>query len=168
MNTFWSYFWPIAAAAVVIGAIGGLIGFRRKKALPAIVAALLALGWAALWHGPLGASERFADVIERQARESLVYYEMPQLQAHLHRGPLTRRLLLAKPAGMTLTDFQAGELTRLFSQLPGVSRATWSQDGAGLPLLVEGAIAALGGFLFGLGLAYLLELRRRYNSQWSW
>ena len=30
MNTFWSYFWPIAAAAVVIGAIGGLIGFRRK------------------------------------------------------------------------------------------------------------------------------------------
>ena len=168
MNTFWSYFWPIAAAAVVIAAIGGLIAFRRKTVLPVIVAALLAMGWTALWHGPLGASERFARVIEREARESLVYYEMPQLTAHLHRAPLTRRLVLAKPPGMALTDFQVGELVRLFSQLPGVSRATWSQSDAGLPLLLEGAIAALGGFLFGLGLAYLLELRRRYNSQWSW
>ena len=168
MNTFWSYFWPIAAAAVVIAAIGGLIAFRRKTVLPVIVAALLAMGWTALWHGPLGASERFVRVIEREARESLVYYEMPQLTAHLHRAPLTRRLVLAKPPGMALTDFQVGELVRLFSQLPGVSRATWSQSDAGLPLLLEGAIAALGGFLFGLGLAYLLELRRRYNSQWSW
>jgi hypothetical protein len=24
------------------------------------------------------------------------------------------------------------------------------------------------GFLFGLLLAYLIELRRRYNAQWTW
>ena len=167
MSTFWAYFWPIAAAAVVIGAIGGLIGFRRKKALPFIVAALLALGWAALWHGPLGASGRFTRVIEREASESLTYYEVSKtVTAHVHRGPMTRQLILA--GGNNLNNWQKDELVRLFSQVPGVSRATWSEKDAGLPLILEGVIAALGGFLFGLGLAYLLELRRRYNSQWSW
>ena len=167
MSTFWSYFWPIAAAALVISAIGGLIGFRRKKLVPYIAAAALSLAWAGLWHGPLGAADRLTRVIERQASESLNYYEVGKaVTAHLHRGPLTRRLDLV--GGQGLDQWQRGELVRLFSQLPGVSRATWSQDDAGVPLLVEGAIAALAGFLIGLGLAYLLELRRRYNSQWSW
>jgi hypothetical protein len=79
---------------------------------------------------------------------------------------LTRRLDLV--GGQGLDQWQRGELVRLFSQLPGVSRATWSQNDAGIPLLAEGAFAAFAGFLIGLGLAYLLELRRRYNSQWSW
>ena len=167
MNTFWTYFWPIAAAAMVIGAIGGLVGFRRKKVLPFIVAALLALGWVVAWHGPLGAADRFTRVIERQSHEALIYYEVANgVTAHLHQGPLTRRLILV--GGASLDNWQRGELVRLFSQLPGVSNATWSESDAGLPLILEGAIAAVGGFLFGLGLAYLLELRRRYNSQWSW
>jgi hypothetical protein len=29
-------------------------------------------------------------------------------------------------------------------------------------------IASLLGFLLGLLLAYLVELRRRYNAQWNW
>jgi ABC-type lipoprotein release transport system permease subunit len=35
-------------------------------------------------------------------------------------------------------------------------------------LLVEGLFAAVLGFLLGLLLAYLVELRRRYNAQWNW
>src|SRR5689334_1513670 len=166
MNSFWSYFWPIAAAALIIGAIGGLIGFRRKTLIPFVLAAVLALGWAELWHGPLGAAGRFTQVIERQSRESLIYYEVPQVSARLHQAPLTRRLVLS--GGKDLNDWQRGELARLFSQLPGVSGATWSESDAGLPLIAEGAFAAIIGFLIGTGLAYLLELRRRYNSQWTW
>jgi len=166
MNTFWSYFWPIAAAALVIAAIGGLIAFRRKKKMPLVIAAALSPAWLGLWTGPLGAADRFTRVIERQAREALVHYEEPQMQAHLHRGPLSRRLILS--GDNKLDDWQRGELVRLFSQLPGVSGATWAANDAGIPLVLEGAIAALGGFLIGLGLAYLLELRRRYNSQWTW
>jgi hypothetical protein len=52
--------------------------------------------------------------------------------------------------------------------LPGASRASWSGANGGLPLIVEGSIASLVGFLIGLLLAYLVELRRRYNAQWKW
>jgi hypothetical protein len=29
-------------------------------------------------------------------------------------------------------------------------------------------VVAVLGFLFGLLVAYLVELRRRYNAQWNW
>jgi hypothetical protein len=64
-------------------------------------------------------------------------------------------------------DFQRGEAARLLDQIPGVSNAAWKRS-SGLPLIVEGAIAALVGFLLGLVLAYLVELRRRHNAQWNW
>ena len=47
-------------------------------------------------------------------------------------------------------DFQRGELVRLMSQVPGVSGATWSDRRGGLPLIAEGALAAILGFLLGL------------------
>ena len=101
-----------------------------------------------------------------QARygEALDYYEMTKVTAHLHRAPLTRRLVLVGQ----VDDWQSSELVRLFSQLPGVSRATWSESDAGLPLILEAVLVAIGGFLGGLLIAYLLELRRRYNAQWTW
>jgi membrane associated rhomboid family serine protease len=37
--------------------------------------------------------------------------------------------------------------------------------GVGLSLALAVAFA---GFLFGLVLAYLVELRRRHNAQWNW
>jgi len=165
VNTLWGYFWPCLAAGILAGGIGGLYGFRRKRRLPLIAAALMAIGAALAWHGPLGAADRLTRTIERQSREALDHYELPLVSAHLHHGPLTRRLVLA---GGQVDDWQRDELVRLFSQLPGVSRATWSESDTGLPLILEAAIAAIIGFLFGLLLAYLLELRRRYNAQWTW
>jgi hypothetical protein len=37
-----------------------------------------------------------------------------------------------------------------------------------MPVIVEGLGITLAGFLAGLVLAYLLELRRRDNADWRW
>jgi hypothetical protein len=164
MNTLWAYFWPCLTAGLLGGGIGGLFGFHRKRKLPLIVGLVVAMASAALWHGPLGGADRFIAQVEPSARRALDYYEMSKVTAHLHREPLTRRLVLVGQ----VDDWQRGELVRLFSQLPGVSRATWSERDAGLPLIVEAILAAILGFLGGLLIAYLVELRRRYNAQWKW
>ena len=183
MNAFWDYFWPVFAAGIAIGIIAGAIAFRRarpasddKEAEPpspesrrrrvVVLGAGVAVSVAATaaWSGPLGAADHFVSQVERDARAALNYYEMTKVTAHLRRGPLTRRLVLAGPAD----DFQTAELVRLMSQLPGVSRAQWAPSPAGPPLLLEGAAVSVLGFLFGLLLAYLVELRRRYNAQWKW
>jgi hypothetical protein len=169
MNPLWDYFWPVLSAGLLIGAVGGIVGFRRKRlAIPLIIAALLALGASALWYGPLGGAERFAKVVEGDARDALKDLEMTRVTTSLHRRPLTRRLILSKPADLMLDDFQTSELVRLMSQIRGVSGATWAKNDSGLPLIAEGGLAAIGGFLVGLFLAYLLELHRRYNAQWTW
>jgi hypothetical protein len=93
----------------------------------------------------------------------LVNNEIPQVSGHLHRGPLTRRVLLSGPAD----DFQRGEVVKLMHVVPGVESASWS-GGTGVPLIVEGGGSAVLGFLLGLLVAYLMELRRRYNAQWNW
>jgi hypothetical protein len=86
------------------------------------------------------------------------------VSGHLHHGPLTRRVILSGPAD----EFQQSELVRIIDELPGVESTSWSPGAGGLPLIVEGAAAALVGFLLGLLVAYLIELRRRYNAQWNW
>jgi hypothetical protein len=165
MNTLWDYAWPAFAAGMVAGVIAGMFGFRRRLR-PAFLAvgAAVAIGLAALLHGPLGGADRFSAQVERDIHGALVYYEMTAVSAHLHHDPLTRRIMLAAP---NLDDFQRSELARLLSQIPGVSSATWSSSG-GVPLIAEGAGIALLGFLFGLLLAYLGELHRRHNAQWNW
>ena len=37
-----------------------------------------------------------------------------------------------------------------------------------MPLLVEAFGVALAGFLAGLILAYVVDLRRRSNAEWRW
>ena len=185
MNALWSYFWPAFAAGLIFGAIAGLMAFRlprirskdrladkkillqdwrRKRTLSLMGGFALSVAAAALWHGPLGAADRFTSQVDRSVRQALDYYDMSQVTAHLHHGPLTRRLILSGPAD----NFQSGELVRIMGDLPGVRKAQWSSSPGGTPLIVEGAGVALLGFLFGLLLAYLVELRRRYNAQWNW
>jgi hypothetical protein len=166
VNAFWSYFWPALGVGLLFGVVAGAIGFRprARRTVALLVGAVAAVAGAAIWHGPLGAADRFRTDVDRSARQALVDFEIPQVTAHLHRGPLSRRLILAGPAD----EFQTAELVRIMSTLPGVSRAQWRSAPAGTPLLVEGSAAALLGFLLGLLLAYLVELRRRYNAQWNW
>jgi hypothetical protein len=166
MNTLLSYFWPPLAAGLLVGLLAGIIGFPRGKRRNAALGLgiFVSLALAALWHGPLGGADRFSVRVERNARAALDHYEMPKVSAHLHHRPLTRRLMLAGPAD----DFQTSELARLLSQLPGVSRAQWSRAPAGPPLILEGFGVSIAGFLLGLLLAYLIDLHRRHNAQWTW
>ena len=164
MSEAWNYFWPAAASGLLTGGIACSAWQRRGRALFLVLGILLAAGAVALWHGPLGGSARFVADVERQARATLDDFEMGQIRAQLHRGPLTRRLVLSGPAD----DFQRSELVRIMGDLPGVSSATWSPRSAGIPLLVESELVAGLGFLLGMMLAYLVELRRRHNAQWKW
>lgn len=162
--TLWEYFWPVIGLGFAAGAIFGTIAFRRQSYVFLAAALAVALGGAALWHGPAGAADRLTERIEPFARTVLVDWEMGQVQARLSRAPLSRRLLLTGPAD----GFQRSELVKMMSTIPGVSAATWSPGDRGIPLIAEAAIAALLGFLVGLLLAYLVELRRRHNAQWRW
>jgi hypothetical protein len=181
VNAFWAYFWPIFGAGLTIGVATGLAAFRAPRARPKdreaaiqrwrrrrrivlLCGAALVLAAAGLWQGPLGAADRLAAQVERDARLTLDNYEMTQVRARIHHGPFTRQLLLSGSAD----DFQRSELVRIVGSIPGVSSATWSAAGGGTPLIAEGAGTSLLGFLIGLVLAYLVELRRRYNAQWNW
>ena len=166
MNAWWSYFWPVFAAGLIVGGITGSIAFRRRsRRIIALGAGLVAsILLAASWHGPLGAADRFTAEVERSARQTLNDWEMYEVNARLHRDPLTRRLILTGPAD----DFQTSELVRIMGAVPGVSGARWLEKASGPPLILEGAGVAVLGFLLGLLLAYLVELRRRYNAQWNW
>ncbi len=84
------------------------------------IAAVSATTW--LWHGPLGAGERFALAREQAARHQLDRDEMFQVQARMERSPLRRRLTLSGPAD----DFQRREIKRRMEALPGVGDAAWS------------------------------------------
>jgi uncharacterized integral membrane protein len=184
MNTFWSYFWLPLGAGLVIGIIAGMIAVRVKivrvrerphepdlvpvpkhRRIIALAGGVAAsIGLAALWHGPLGAADRLSNEVERIAHKVLDDFEMTQITAHLHHGPLTRRLVLSGKAD----DFQASELVRIRGGISGVSSARWTERHPGPPLIAEGMAAAVLGFLLGLLIAYLRELRRRYNAQWNW
>ena len=85
------------------------------------------VGFTALWHGPMGAGDRLAAHVEGEARRTLDHYEMLTIQAKLHRGPLSRRLMLSGPAD----DFQRSELIRILDETPGVLDVRW--DPASLP-----------------------------------
>ena len=163
MNPLLDYFWPLFALGLAVGAILGFVALSRRRLWLLASGAFLVLAGTALWHWPLGAADRFVARVEPTARAVLVDWEMAQVQAQLHHGPLTRRLMLSGPAD----DFQRSELVRIMGEVPGVSTATWTDNG-GLPLLAEAAAASMAGFLLGLLVAYLVVLRRRYNAQWRW
>jgi hypothetical protein len=80
----------------------------------------LAMAATALWHD-LGAGDRMANTIERNARLQLDHDEMTQVQARVQRGPMSRELMLSGPAD----DFQRREIVARMEQLPGVGGARW-------------------------------------------
>jgi hypothetical protein len=168
MTSTWAYFWPCLAIGAAVGIIAGAFAFRRRRRkrytfLGIGIIACFAL--VALWHWPLGGADLFATKAQRGIRQTLAYLEMTQVKAELHRNPLTRHVRLSGPAD----DFQQSELVRYMDQVPGVESASWSpSDSPGAPLIIEGMAVSLVGFLFGLLLAYLVELHRRYNAQWNW
>ncbi len=166
MSTLWSYLWPAIGAGFVVGTVVGVFAFRPRARRYTMLAAgiVAAIALAALWHGPFGGAARLSTNVERGVKNALVYYEITEVSGHMHHRPLTRRIMLSGPAD----DFQRQELARHIGEVPGVSSATWSNDGGGVPLIAEGAGAGVLGFLLGLLLAYLVELRRRYNAQWNW
>ncbi|HEY8592601.1 MAG TPA: hypothetical protein VIL42_07020 [Sphingomicrobium sp.] len=164
MNEFWTYFWPIFAGGLVVGTLAATIGYRRRRFKQALaIGAVTALALMALWHGPLGAADRFAATVDRKVQRTLVYYEITQVRGQVQHGPLTRQVLLSGPAD----DFQRSELVRLMEDIPGVSKASWSRSW-GVPLIAQAALALLLGFLLGLLLAYIVEVRRRYNADYNW
>ena len=165
MNAFWAYFWPPFGVGLAVGIVAGAFVFRRRRSrnLAVALGVVVTVALAALWHGPLGGADKFAAEVESTIREAVVNNEIPEVSGHLHRDPLTRRVLLSGPAD----DFQRRQLIILMNEVPGVESASWS-GGTGVPLIVEGIAVALLGYLFGLLVAYLRDLRRRYNAQWNW
>lgn len=124
------------------------------------------IGFAGLWHGPLGAGERFADRADIIAKRTMDYNLVPQIHAVMQRKPLARRIVLSGPAD----EFQRMESLRIMDDIPGIIDVRWTRkDGsyaAGatiLPLAIEAQLLALAGFALGLIIAYLFELRRRAN-----
>jgi hypothetical protein len=166
VNAFWSYFWPPFCAGLIVGIVAGAVAFRTwRKRNPALgIGVGLTIILTLLWHGPLGAADRFVAQVERTARQAIVFNEVPWITARIHHDPLTRRVILSGRAD----DFQRSELVRIIGELPGVSSAQWTAEPGGPPLIVEGPAVAILGFLLGLLVAYLRELRRRYNAEWNW
>lgn len=168
MSLLWDLYWPVIVAAAVAGVIAGAFGFRRKKrgrwAIVAGVGFILLAAW--IWNGPLGTGSRFASTAERQTRQVLLDFEMAPVRAIVESDPLTRTLVLNGPAD----DFQRAELVRILNDVQGIGSVHWANQRAPfmLPLLLELELVALLSFGLGLLMAYLLELRRRSNAQWSW
>lgn len=92
---------------------------NRAVTLIAGLAATTAATW--LWHGPLGAGDRFAAGVDGRARAMLDKYEMIHVQARMERVPMTRRVMLSGPAD----DFQRREIERMVEAQPGVADAAW-------------------------------------------
>ena len=176
MNALWTYFWPVFGAGLVVGV------HRRTDRVPSParpMSATQALRARVPCRGVHAASLRARcgtgrsappiasrAQVERGRRKMLVYYEMTQVTAHTApRSAHSATCMLSGPAD----DFQRSELVRLIDRFPGVSerqlvgrrrrRAADRRRRCGVALL---------GFLFGLLLAYLVELRRRHNAQWNW
>jgi len=130
------------------------------------------LAFSALWHGPLGAGERFAATVDERAARTILYNDVPELngqpvfKAKMQRAPLTRRVLIeGKP-----DTFQRAELARILNDIWGILDAAWV-DASGnfqpaiflLPLAVEAQLLGLVSFALGMIIGYLFELRRRAN-----
>jgi ferric-dicitrate binding protein FerR (iron transport regulator) len=99
MSSFWSFFWPLVAAGLVIGAVAGTLGLRmpraeakakmegealarhsRRRMWLSLAAGLIAcVAVTGVWSGPMGAARVLTHRVERDARITLDNYEMLQV-----------------------------------------------------------------------------------------
>lgn len=132
-----------------------------------LIGLALTIGFAGLWHAPLGAGERMAAHAEDITQRTLTKYEMTGVTGRYERGPLARRLSLSGK----VDDFQREELVRILNEVPGVLGVYWLDAGGKppadrgfvLPLAIEAQLFALLGFAIGMIIMYIVELRRRAN-----
>lgn len=175
MSLVWHFYWPAVLAAFLIGVVGGRIALRerepddrsrRRKFISGAIGLYLAA--VVLWHVPLGAASRMVGSMESSAAAELRRQGMTSVTVKIERAPIRRSFIIQGAAD----NFQSRELVRIMADLPGSAGARWISpklgSGTWLPLLVEAELLALVGFLLGLFLAYLMELRRRSNAEWSW
>ena len=95
-----------------------------KRSHVLLLGAAATIAVAETYHGPLGASDRLEQRVERAARAELDRNEMHQIKAELEDKPLSRTLILSGPAD----DFQRGELVRVMGEVPGVARVEWDPN----------------------------------------
>lgn len=137
-----------------------------------LIGIALTLAFSALWHGPLGAGERFAAAVDERAARTILYNDVPEangqpvFKAKMQRAPLTRRVLIEGQPD----SFQRSELARILNDIYGILDASWVdkngkfQPGTFLmPLAVEAQLLGLVSFALGMIIGYLFELRRRAN-----
>jgi hypothetical protein len=131
------------------------------------LAAVLLLGW--LHHGPLGNGAKLLDRLEREGRTAVEAAELPGIEVRMQRDPLSRTAILSGPAN----DFQRegmGEFPGINDRVDGVEgieARRWAdrpQRSATLPLLAETLLGAVGSYLIGFALGWLLFGRRRRQS----
>lgn len=90
--------------------------------------AALAAGW--IGHGPLGRGEAFVAMIEAHAKVRVRFAEIPGVDVHFSRDPLSREAIFTGEAN----DFQRegmGELKGLNGrvlEIPGVSGVRWEGE----------------------------------------
>ena len=131
------------------------------------LAAVLLLGW--LHHGPLGYGERLVERLEREASAAVDAAALPGIEVQMQRDPLARTAILSGPAD----DFQRegmGEFPGLndrVAAVEGIEAVRWADrpgGGAPLPLVAETLLGAVGAYLIGLALGWLLLGRRKRQS----
>ena len=90
MNALWSYFWPLFALALVVGAIAGMIAWRSAARRWTLLAAgaVAMLGVAMLWHGPLGGGDRLGkDPAHLDEPGGSISFQFHARDLHLVMGP---------------------------------------------------------------------------------
>ena len=98
---------------------------RPVKFLIGLFATLL-MGW--IYHGPLGQGEALIDRLEGQAKAAVAATEVPGVEVHMVRDPLTRRAVLSGPADQFQREGRGSlkGIDDVVREIEGVSDLQWS------------------------------------------
>jgi hypothetical protein len=131
------------------------------------LAVALAAGWA--WHGPLGQGQALVADLEARARIAVARTELPGIDVHLSRDPLSRSATLSGPANDLQREGMGSQkgVSDYVREVEGICCILWSDGPAanrGLPLVAETLMLNALAFLIGFGLGRLFLGRRRRES----